>query len=156
MRSTSRKCTWIVAAYLLVLFGVALRAGAQTGTPSPQPLLRAEKTGTSALSLRDGESVATTYSGNSDGTSALMHRLARPASLASGDFDEDGVPDLVAGYSTGNGGIVSIHRGNVNALWPYGPALRSGTPPSFLPDARTFALPESPDFIATGDFDADG
>ena len=156
MRSILLKCIYIVAAYLLVLPGLAFHANAQTGAASPQVLLHTSKTGSSALSLRDGESVATNYSGNAAATSALMQHLARPTSLASGDFDEDGVPDLVAGYSTGSSGIISIHRGNINALWPYGDAASSGPPPSFLPDARTFALPESPDFIATGDFDADG
>ena len=81
---------------------------------------------------------------------------AEPLTLASADFDGDGVPDLVAGYATTGGGKIAIHRGNVNALWPYGAAARSGPPPEFLPDARVFALPAAPDFVATGDFDADG
>jgi hypothetical protein len=156
MRTTSRKCIYIVAAYLLILIGVAVHAGAQTGAASAPALLHAANTGNSAISLRDGAAVVTNYSGNAAASSALMQRQARPVSLNSGDFDEDGVPDLVAGYSTGSGGILSIQRGNINALWPYGDAARSGPPPSFLPQARTFALPESPDFIATGDFDADG
>jgi Domain of unknown function DUF11/FG-GAP-like repeat/Putative binding domain, N-terminal len=80
----------------------------------------------------------------------------KPSSLASGDFDEDGVPDLVTGYSTGSAGVLTVHHGNVAALWPYGDAARSGAPTPFLSDARTFALPEAPDFLAAGDFDADG
>jgi len=81
---------------------------------------------------------------------------AQPLALASGDFDEDGVPDLVSGFAVGKGGVITMHRGNVNALWPYGAALRNGPPPAFLPNARTFAIPEAPNFIAAGDFDADG
>jgi uncharacterized repeat protein (TIGR01451 family) len=80
----------------------------------------------------------------------------QPVALASADFDGDGVPDLVSGFSTGKAGRVTIHRGNVNALWPYGAALRNGPPPAFLPNPRSLALPESPDFLVTGDFDADG
>ena len=52
--------------------------------------------------------------------------------------------------------MVRIHRGNVNALWPYGAALRNGPPPPFLPGARAFAVPQAPDFLVVGDFDADG
>jgi hypothetical protein len=156
MSSTVKKCIYIVAAYLLILIGIAAHAGAQTAAVSASALLHSSNSGGSAVSIRDGAAVVTEYSGNTTATSMLMQRQARPVSLSSGDFDEDGVPDLVAGYSAGSGGILSIHRGNINALWPYGDAVRSGPPPSFLPDARTFALPESPDFIATGDFDADG
>ena len=76
--------------------------------------------------------------------------------LSVGDFDGDGVPDLASGYAAGEGGRITVHRGNVDALWPYGAALRNGTPPAFLPDARVFTLPEVPDFLAVGDFDADG
>jgi Domain of unknown function DUF11/FG-GAP-like repeat/Putative binding domain, N-terminal len=156
MRSTSKKCIYIFAVYVLILIGVAVHADAQAGAVSAPALLHASNTSSSAISLRDGTAIVTTYSGNAAASSALMQHEARPASLSSGDFDEDGVPDLIAGYSTGSGGILSIHRGNINALWPYGDAVRSGLPPSFLPEARTFVLPESPDFIATGDFDADG
>src|SRR5438876_2251583 len=38
----------------------------------------------------------------------------QPLSLASADFDEDGMPDLISGYGGGNGGILTIHRGNVD------------------------------------------
>lgn len=82
---------------------------------------------------------------------------AQPRALASADFDEDGVPDLAVGYANSNGGgILIIHRGNIDSLYPYGDALRNGQPPAFLPDARVVALPESPDFLGVGDFDADG
>lgn len=101
------------------------------------------------LNLSEGKTVATRYAGEI----TLSH--ARALSTAKGDFDEDGMPDLAAGFSTAGGGAVAIHRGNVGALWPYG-ALRGTDPPAFLPDARVFALPEAPDFLAAGDFDADG
>ena len=77
--------------------------------------------------------------------------------LASADFDEDGVPDLVSGYAAGDGtGMVTVHRGNVNSLWPYGAAIVNGPPPEFLPNAKVFSLPEQPDFVGVGDFNADG
>ena len=80
----------------------------------------------------------------------------QPLALAAADFDEDGVPDLVSGYAAGPGGTVTVHRGNVGALWPYEAAVRNGAPEAFLPDARTFDLPERPDFLGVGDFNADG
>jgi hypothetical protein len=82
--------------------------------------------------------------------------------LASADFDADGVPDLLAGYATGEGGLLVLHRGNVDALYPHTPEARARkragqfTSAPFLPDTRTFAVPAAPDFLHTGDFDADG
>ena len=87
---------------------------------------------------------------------AVRGGQTRALSTAVADFDEDGMPDLASGFATSSGaGVVTVHRGNVDALWPYG-ALRGTQPPAFLPDARAFALPEAPDFLAAGDFDADG
>jgi uncharacterized repeat protein (TIGR01451 family) len=105
-----------------------------------------ERNSTPFLSLCDGHPLSTLSSAGQ----------GQPVALASADFDGDGVPDLVSGFSTGKAGKITVHRGNVNALWPYGAALRNGPPPSFLPNPRSFTLPESPDFLVTGDFDADG
>jgi hypothetical protein len=101
------------------------------------------------LNLSKARSVTTRYH------RAFSSGQARALSTAKADFDEDGMPDLAAGFATPEGGSVVIHRGNVDALWPYGP-LRGTEPPAFLPDARVFPLPEAPDFLAAGDFDADG
>jgi len=103
------------------------------------------------LNLEKAPAVHTRYFGDSLGASA------QPLSVVAADFDEDGMPDLASGYATGVGaGAIVIRRGNVDALWPYGAALRHGTPPAFLPDARVVAIPEEPDFLGAGDFDADG
>jgi len=100
------------------------------------------------LSLREARTVATRY--------ARALPAAQPRATTRADFDEDGMPDLAAGLATSNGaGAIAIHRGNVHALWPYGP-YRGTDQPAFLPDARVFSLPEPPDFLAAGDFDADG
>ncbi|HEX3742807.1 MAG TPA: Ig-like domain-containing protein [Bryobacteraceae bacterium] len=130
--------------YLRFASIVAL-AGVTFGQPRP------EQHRGPFLNLSEGRSVATRYRGGSFSTSG-----ARALSTAAGDFDEDGVPDLVSGFATrAAAGAVTVHRGNVDALWPYG-ALRGTDPPAFLPDARVFSLPEPPDFLAAGDFDADG
>ncbi len=116
--------------------------------------IHAAKRGGPYLNLADGQIVESRYQGAP--ASALHNGSAVPLSLASADFDEDGMPDLAGGYASGGSGVITIHRGNVNALWPYGEAIRHGDPPAFLPDVRVVELPEQPDFLGAGDFDADG
>ena len=78
-------------------------------------------------------------------------------SLAAADFDEDGMPDLVAGF----GGVADsalLYRGSVEALFP-SEAVRGldrFTVPPFPTAPVELALPVRPDFLAAGDFDADG
>jgi len=113
---------------------------------SPAATIRAEGRGRPHLYLRDGQKIVSDYPGGFAGAAA------RPLALASADFDEDGMPDLAAGYTAADGtGIVTIHRGNVDVLWPYGKAIEHGEPPAFHPDARVFTLPEAPDFLGAGD-----
>jgi hypothetical protein len=83
--------------------------------------------------------------------------------LASADFDEDGVPDLVTGYAnSATGGTLSIQRGNLDAIYPNSPEAQARrergefTTAAFLPGSKSFAVPEAADFIGAGDFDADG
>ena len=86
----------------------------------------------------------------------------RPTALAAADFDEDGVPDLVSGYATSDGGVLTLHRGNLDAIYPNNAgahahrAAGTFTDAPFLPRPRVFGLGEAPDFLAVGDFDADG
>lgn len=81
----------------------------------------------------------------------------RPLALATGDFDEDGMADLLSGYASGGAGSIRLHRGHIAAVYPNSPeARRSGAGDDpFLP-ARDLTLPARPDFIGAGDFDADG
>ena len=67
--------------------------------------------GDSSIKLRDGQELLTSYVGSADLRAALEQNLAEPLSLASADFDEDGVPDLIGGYANRQSGIVTLHRG---------------------------------------------
>mgnify|MGYP003693548339 CR=1 FL=1 len=74
----------------------------------------------------------------------------------SGDFDADGVDDLIVAQG---GGLV-LHRGDINAFAPKTEAafeairdLRYLSP--FEEETATFALPSPADYISVGDFDRD-
>ena len=141
---------------LFSLIGLLPVRGAEPQS-SQAPAIRAARRGTPYLFLGDGRTLSSNYAGSSGLTQALGSGQAHPLAMASADFDEDGMPDLASGYSAPDGtGVLTVHRGNVDALWPYGKALRHDEPPAFLKDARIFALPEAPDFLGAGDFNADG
>jgi CSLREA domain-containing protein len=121
------------------------------------------------LNLLDDRDLPMAYAGAAGLKQVLQDGLAQPVALAAGDFDEDGVPDLIAGYVGPGGGIITLHRGNLKSQWGNGEMgkrenERAGslthllvdplTP--FLPEARVFEVPEAPDFLGAGDFDADG
>jgi len=106
--------------------------------------------------LSDPDSFATSdLTAEYDGELAYLIEvgLAEPLSLATADFDEDGVPDLVVGYGDDTKGLFVVHRGNLEAIYP-DPGAELGQP--FLRRARVFTSSSRPDHIATGDFDADG
>jgi hypothetical protein len=85
----------------------------------------------------------------------------RPLSLAAADFDEDGVADLLAGHAAAAGGLLTLHLGNPDAIYPHAPAARARRPAGpapapFQPGPRLTRLPGPPDLLQAGDFDADG
>jgi len=88
----------------------------------------------------------------------LASGQAAPLAMVSGDFDHDGFSDLAVGYSApGGGGIVAIHRGNIDAFAPQSQESwlaigRGDFPAPFLPDVKVFSVPVSPDFLAVGKF----
>ncbi|HEU5415569.1 MAG TPA: VCBS repeat-containing protein, partial [Candidatus Angelobacter sp.] len=95
------------------------------------------------------------------GAGLLEGAAPNAMALASGDFDGDGVMDLAVGYSAGASGFLSIQRGNLDAFAPQSAAsfqaIGAGQFPSpFNAQPLTFAVPASPDFVATGDFNGDG
>jgi hypothetical protein len=85
----------------------------------------------------------------------------QPLTLASGDFDGDGVLDLICGYATADAGLLEFYAGNVDAIYPHSPGARlrrqQGTfsAEAFPTPPRTIELPLRPAFLAAGDFDGD-
>ncbi|HEX8089709.1 MAG TPA: VCBS repeat-containing protein, partial [Blastocatellia bacterium] len=124
--------------------------------------LQATGRGKPEINLTDGRDLSAAYAGASELRRALEKDMAHPLALTSADFDEDGVPDLVVSYLNERGGIIAIHRGNVDSIYPYSPQAKQRkvegtyTDSPFLPQASVLAVPESPELLGAGDFDADG
>lgn len=122
----------------------------------------AQGRGGSAIMLSDGRTLRQTVAGDKSLVEALKEKAAMPRSLATADFDEDGTPDLVAGFGTDTGGILSFARGNVDALYAHSPEAQKRraegifTDAPFLAGTGIFAAPLTVDFLGAGDFDADG
>jgi hypothetical protein len=82
-----------------------------------------------------------------------------PLSLASGDLNADGFPDLVTGYGTPNGGVLIVRYGSDKAFAPTDPADIA----AFIENRFAYpfsgesviSLDHAPDFLFTGDFDRD-
>ncbi len=146
---------------------IALMVIGLAGFPSPGPTVGAARPefpvppDTAEINMSAERPVPTRYVGHDGSRQLLEGKQADPRALAAADFDEDGVPDLVSGYAAG-GGIITLHRGNVDSIFPNTPAAKrrratgrfSDSP--FLTPARVFAAPAAPDFLHAGDFDADG
>src|SRR5438552_3588649 len=140
---------------------------------SEQIAVHAAGLGRPLINLGDGHDLMTAYSGMSDKLQFVEFNLAQavsraqPLALASGDFDEDGVPDLISAFAGSAGvppasGFITLHRGNVDSIYPNTreaeerKARGEFTDAPFLSPAKVFEVPSEPDFIGAGDFDADG
>lgn len=106
------------------------------------------------INLKDGQEVPTVYAGDGRLQAVMKQGQITATALASADLDEDGVPDLISGYMGPSGGAITLHRGNVDSVFPTPASAHDPSP--FHPDARVFGLPQSPDFLGAGDFDGDG
>jgi len=155
---------------LLIAVGRSVARVESVRTTSATPLARwsesisvhAAGRGNPSFNLSDGRDVLTSYSGPAELTQALQRNEAEPLALASADFDEDGVPDLICAYSHSSSGIITWLRGNVDSIYQNSPeaqqrkAAGEFTEAPFLSPARVFGLPIEPEFIGAGDFDGDG
>jgi len=111
--------------------------------------------------LQESHTLEVNHVGVTTASNSLNAGQARPLSLSSGDFDSDGVEDLLVGYQAPEGGIIVFHRGNLDAFAPQSQesfqAIAEGRFPSpFLKDAPVFNIPLNPDFMATGNFTGGG
>jgi Bacterial Ig-like domain (group 3) len=127
----------------------------------PAKITAASNSATKASALKNPDSPGIRYTGSPDLVRALKSGAAQPTALVAADFDLDGAPDLVIGYNISAGGVIVLLRGNPDAFAPkdenlYQAAIRGEIPPAFLSVATIFRVPESPDFLATGDFNRDG
>ena len=111
--------------------------------------------------LKAAQHVPTKYQGRPQTVAALNAGSVMPLAAASADFDSDGIADLVVGYASGNGGVLALHRGNLDAFAPQSHASWLATaqekfPVPFLSQAVAIDLPDPPQFIVTGDFSGSG
>lgn len=107
--------------------------------------------------LQDPQDVSVTYTGPTGAASALASSQATPVSLASGDFYQDGIASLAAGYSFSGGGVLAIYRDNIDAFAPqtqqsWQAISQSQFPAPFLSTVTALQIPASPDFLAAGKF----
>ncbi|MEO8434725.1 MAG: CSLREA domain-containing protein [Pyrinomonadaceae bacterium] len=123
--------------------------------------IRAANRSSSGIHLGNGRDVLTAYEGPQELRQLLEQNQAQPLSVAAADFDEDGVPDLISGYGYEDRGLVTVLRGNVDAIYPNTPEAQQRkskgtfTSAPFLSPARVFAVDRRGDFIGAGDFDGD-
>ena len=131
--------------------------------PLKQPVsIHANDVGWPWINLRDGIELPTEYAVGAGLDRTLLNENARPTALAAADFDGDGVPDLIAAYATESGGLLTLHRGNADSIYPNSPDAQAHRAQgiyvarAFYPEAKVFSLPEAPDWISASDFDQDG
>ena len=164
----------IVVAMAMAQSAILLKARAFSGktisrqtktertTLSESVIIRAEGRGNPVFNLSDGRAVITSYDGPEELSQALVSDEARGISLDSGDFDEDGVTDLISGYDFSRGGIITLMGGNNVSLQPNTSEAKERKQRDELSDApfkgpaRVFSVPVNPDFIGVGDFNGDG
>ncbi|HKV35207.1 MAG TPA: hypothetical protein VJP89_12810, partial [Pyrinomonadaceae bacterium] len=113
------------------------------------------------LNLQDGREMGVTYRGDQAAVAALQSGAAQARALASGDFDRNGTPDVVAAYAFNGEGIITLQRGNPDAFAPADDSVlvriqQGYNPESLLRGADAYAVPVSPDFLVTGNFTKNG
>jgi hypothetical protein len=74
--------------------------------------VQAEGRGTARLRFKNGRDVAVEFTG------AANPAQAAPSTLATGDFNSDGYEDIIGGYSSSDGGIVTLYRTNSDSIAP--------------------------------------
>ncbi|MGH9871572.1 MAG: DUF4214 domain-containing protein [Pyrinomonadaceae bacterium] len=166
--STTVSAIALTSILLLVLNATSRRV--ESGSPAiSRPTLinskaaatvQAAGRGTPYFHFRDGREMEVAYRGDEGLATALRSGSTQSRALASMDFDRNGTPDLVAGFSYNGTGILTLQRGNPDAYTPKEEALymrlKAGyNPDSLLPNAEVYSVPEAVDFLQVGDFNHD-
>ena len=104
--------------------------------------------------LRDGVDAPGGSGGAPGTTDAMDQEPSIPTALAAGDFDEDGVRDLVIGHIGLAGATLTLYRGNIKSLWPEtgGQEPASRDPAPFLGAAKPLEIPIVPDYLGAISF----
>src|SRR5258706_10142194 len=97
---------------------VALSVRVDSKDSSAAITVQAAGRGGQSLNFQDGRAMRVEYRGDQFSSEALQSGAARARALASVDLDDNGTPDLVAGYSNNGSGIVTVQRGNPEAFAP--------------------------------------
>jgi YVTN family beta-propeller protein/predicted outer membrane repeat protein len=114
-----------------------------------------------ARSAATVEQVHAVYEGPSALVGALNGSDAHARALARADLNGDGATDVVAGYAWRGAGIVTVQRGNTQALAPERQskvfeAMQQGFDPAWLAnDAYALRVPEPVSYVEAGDFNHD-
>jgi uncharacterized repeat protein (TIGR01451 family) len=143
---------------LMVSWVLVGSSSLDTRNPVPQEPTKA----TRQINLQKNTDLPLLYTSTDDLSLVLQQNSAEPLTLESGDFDQDGIADLIIGYKESNRGILTILRGNADSIFPNNPDAQMHklqnefTDSPFLATAKVFAVPEIPEFISIGDFDGDG
>ena len=150
----------LVSAAMLLAFSTRpskLRAS----SPGKGHIARSRTSTGPPIYLDESRELPVAYVGDTKATESLNTGEATPLSISSGDFNDDGIDDLLIGYGTSQGGVIAIHHGNLDAFAPQSKESfeaigRGDFPPPFLPSARVFAVPVRPDIVAEGTFNPYG
>src|SRR5579871_1291552 len=92
------------------------------------------------LYIAAGRQFHSSFRGTPGAMQAMLGRSASPLAMATEDFDRDGINDLAVGFATPRGGLIAIHKGNLDAFAPQSRASHEGIgrsefPAPYLPEA---------------------
>ncbi|MBX3292164.1 MAG: right-handed parallel beta-helix repeat-containing protein [Acidobacteria bacterium] len=143
----------IAAGVLLNSYGVSgtsAHSGSITDDPKDVPSISARERGNPYMNFEDGRTIPLP-----EGAAA-----GSPArSMAKGDVDSDGTPDLIVADS---GGAIHVYRGNPDSIFPNSAAAQKRresntfTEDPFIYSHIAAIIPTAPDVLESGDFNADG
>lgn len=108
----------IVASTLLggiTLLSSGLRPVSSATEPAKQSrALKAVGQANPYIKLKESRDLQPSYAGAGAATlsSAMLGSKMRPLAMASADLNDDGYPDLVCGYGSAGGGMLTLYRGD--------------------------------------------